>query len=55
MLVVLIGEVTSIQEMVGGTLIILGCLVNEINFDKFSKAHKPTTLKSSVGNQTKLL
>lgn len=57
--VVLIGEVTNAQEMVGGSLIILACLVNEMSFGQSSTAKTPpppaAAIGNSTGSQTKLL
>lgn len=55
--VVLIGEVINAQEMVGGSLIILACLVNEMSFGQSSTATiaPAAATGNSTGNQTKLL
>lgn len=57
--IVLIGEVVNTQEIVGGSLIILACLVNEMNFGLSSTAKipppPPPAIENSAGSQTKLL
>ena len=55
--IVLIGEVINAQEMVGGSLIILACLVNEMSFGQSSIAMiaPAAATGNSTGSQTKLL